>query len=76
MGVPSAAAAGPVTSTSGATRIVLLVNCVSREELLDEEYDPTLQTLEKDVAGGNPESSSEYTTSDNHTHPANTGCEL
>jgi hypothetical protein len=34
MGVP---AAGPVTSTSGATRIVLLVNCVKREDLLDEE---------------------------------------
>jgi hypothetical protein len=36
MGVP-AAGAGPVTSTSGATRIVLLVNCVNREELLDDQ---------------------------------------
>lgn len=42
MGVPAQAAAGPVTSTSGATRILLLVNCVNREELLDDECDPYL----------------------------------
>ena len=41
MGVPAAAAAGPVTSTSGATRILLLVNCVSREELLEDECGPS-----------------------------------
>jgi hypothetical protein len=34
MGVP---ASGPVTSTSGATRIIVLENCVQREELLPDE---------------------------------------
>lgn len=41
MGVPATAPAGPVTSTSGATRILLLVNCVNREELLDDECAPS-----------------------------------
>jgi hypothetical protein len=42
MGVPAQGTAGPVTSTSGATRILLLVNCVNREELLDDECAPLL----------------------------------
>lgn len=44
MGVP-AAAAGPVTSTSGATRIIVLIGCVTREELLDDECAPTSNQL-------------------------------
>lgn len=39
MGVP-AAAAGPVTSTSGATRIIVLTGCVTRDELLEDECAP------------------------------------
>ena len=34
MGMP---AAGPVTSTAGATRIIVLENCVQRDELLQDE---------------------------------------
>jgi hypothetical protein len=34
----AAPSAGPVTSTSGATRIVVLDHCVEREELLNDEF--------------------------------------
>ena len=37
MGVPAAA---PVTSTAGATRIIVLVNAVQRDELLNDECAP------------------------------------
>jgi hypothetical protein len=35
-------ATGPVTSTSGATRIIVLVNCVQRDELIKDEFAPPL----------------------------------
>ena len=38
MGVPGMAASGQVTSTSGATRIVVLTEAVTRDELLKDEY--------------------------------------
>ena len=40
MGVPPPGA-GPVTSTSGATRILVLDHCVERDELLELECAPT-----------------------------------